>query len=308
MSVHELEGRIREFINSGRRQASLLKDSVAWNKLCSSLDIIGDTQLAIEAHPKMDGVKSDGESYLIVYGILQAMLLQQDATKHIGNALNIKIKLPKKLKDIRVTRNSAVGHPAHQKENGLSKSSFITRMSISPMSFQLMTVYSDNKEYEFRQISIPSLIKIQEEYISNVLSGVIQELERQDMEHREKHKETKLVDAFPQTIRYNIGKIFESTSSPDMFPLGEINVKMIESFLEKFKQQLADREEWGVYDPINYHYELIEYPLIRLKAYFNRNDSMNEKDAYIFASFVSKQVEELKDIAQELDNEYESRP
>ena len=308
MSVHELEDRIREFINSGRRQASLLKDSVAWNKLCSSLDIIGDTQLAIEAHPKMGSVKGDGESYLIVYGVLQAMLLQQDATKHIGSALNIKIRLPKKLKDIRIIRNSAAGHPAHQKENGLSKSSFITRMSISPMSFQLMTVYSGDKEYEFHQISIPSLIKTQEEYISSVLSGVVKELERQEVEHREKHKETKLADAFPHTTRYHISKIFESTSSPDMFPLGDANVRMIEGFLEKFKQKLTDREEWGVYDSINYHYELIEYPLARLKEYFNRNDPMNEKDAYIFASFVSEQVEELKDIAQELDNKYESRP
>lgn len=33
---------------------------------------------------------------------------------------------------------------------------------------------------------------------------------------------------------------------------------------------------------------------------------MNEKDAYIFASFVSGQVDELICIAQELDNQYES--
>src|SRR5690606_38541619 len=101
MNVQDLEERIRVFINSGRRQASLLKDSAAWNKLCSSLDIVGDTQLAIEAHPKLRSVKGDGESYLIVYGVLQAMLLQQDAIRHIGNALNIKVELPKQLGDIR---------------------------------------------------------------------------------------------------------------------------------------------------------------------------------------------------------------
>jgi hypothetical protein len=64
------------------------------------------------------------------------------------------------------------------------------------------------------------------------------------MEQREKHKETKRADAFPHTPRYHISKIFESTSSPDRFPPGDANVKMIEGFLEKFKQQLTDREEW----------------------------------------------------------------
>jgi hypothetical protein len=308
MNAQDLEERIREFINTGRRQSSLLKDSAAWNKLCSSLDIVGDTQLAIEAHPKLCRVKGDGESYLIVYGVLQAMLLQQDAIKHIGNALNIKVKLPKQLEDIRVIRNSAAGHPAHQKENGLSKSSFITRMSLSPASFQLTTVYSGDKDYEFHQISIPSLIETQEQYVYEVMLGVVKELERQEMEHRKKHQETKLADSFPQTTRYHISKIIEATSSSDRYPLGGANIKMIEGFLDAFKQELTKREEWGVYDSINYHFELIEYPLGRLKGYFNGNDPMNEKDAYIFASFVSAQVDELKTIAQELDNEYESSP
>jgi hypothetical protein len=306
MNIRKLEDRIREFINSGRRQALLLKDSTAWNKLCSSLDVVGDTQLAIEAHPNMCETKGDGESYLIVYGVLQAMLLQQDAIKHIGSVLNIKVKLPKQLDDIRVIRNSAVGHPTHQRENRLSKSSFITRMSLSPVSFQLMTVYSGDRDYDFHQISIPSLIKAQGQYLSEVMLGVAKELERQEMEHRKKHKETKLADSFPHTTSYHIGKIIEATSSPDRFLLGDINVNTIEGFLDAFRQELTKRDEWGAYDSIDYHYELIQYPLKRLKDYFNGNDPMNEKDAYIFASFVSGQVDELICIAQELDNQYES--
>ncbi|MCG8093235.1 MAG: hypothetical protein JAZ17_06335 [Candidatus Thiodiazotropha endolucinida] len=306
MDVAKLEDKIRYFINSGRKQASLLKDSAAWNKLCSSLDVVGDTQLAIEAHQNFHETKGDGESYLIVYGVLQAMLLQQDAVKHIGNALNIKVKLPRQLEDIRIIRNSAAGHPAYQKENGLAKSSFITRISLSPVSFQLMTVYSGDRDYEFNQISIPSLIETQEQYVCEVMSGVVKELERQEMEHRKKHKETKLADSFPHTTRYHISKIIEATSSPDRFPLGDANVKTIEGFLDEFKQELEKRDEWGVYDSINYHYELIEYPIKRLKEYFNYNDPMNEKDAYIFASFISEQMDELSGIAQELDEKYES--
>ena len=83
---------------------------------------------------------------------------------------------------------------------------------------------------------------------------------------------------------------------------------MIEGFLEDFKQSLKDRNEWDVYDSINYHYDLVEYPLKRLTGYFKGTDDMNERDAYIFTSFIADQVDKLKEIAQELDNKYNSKP
>lgn len=306
--IHDLEGRIRDFINSGRRQSNLLRDSAIWNKLCSSLDLIGDTQIAIDAYPQLFSVKEQGVSYLIVYGILQTLLLQQDAAKHIGHALNIKVKLPKDLEEIRVIRNNAAGHPSYQRENGLSKSSFITRMSISPTGFELMTVYSGDKEYEMRHVAIPALIEKQQVYLGEILSKVIAELERQEMEHRAMHMDKKLVDIFPPTISYHFSKIYEATYSRDSFFLGTPNLTTIAKCLESFKDELSDRDEWGVYESIDYYYELIDYPLKRLKSYFNGDDSINEKDAYIYASFLSNQLKSIQEIAKELDEEYESAP
>lgn len=302
------EDRIREFINSGRRKSILLKTPDTWNKLCSSLDLLGDTQLAIESYPQLHNVKDDGASYLIIYGILQALLLQQNAAKHIGDSLGIKVKLPKDLEDIRAIRNGAAGHPTHQKENGLSKSCFISRVSISPTGFQLMSVFSGDKEYEFHHVSIPSLVETQKKYLNEVLRKVVAELERQEMEHREKHKANKLADIFPHTISYHFSKIFEATHDSGLFDLGTLNMKMIAGCIESFKREIVKREEWGVYDSIDYHYELIDYPLKRLESYFEGNDDMNEKDAYIFASFLSEQVKSLEEIAKELDEEYESTP
>jgi hypothetical protein len=65
-----------------------------------ALDMIGDTQLAIDSHNQLNSIKGDGASYLIVYSILQTLLLQQDAAKHIGGALGIKVKLPKPLASV----------------------------------------------------------------------------------------------------------------------------------------------------------------------------------------------------------------
>jgi len=308
--IHELESRIRDFINSNRIQSSLLKNSSIWNKLCSSLDLIGDTQIAIDAYPQVFDVKAEGISYLIVYGILQTLLLQQDAARHIGDSLNIKIKIPKALEKIRLIRNSAAGHPAHQTENKLSKSCFITRSSISPTNFELMTVYSGDEEYRMSHVhvSIPPLIKTQEIYLGEILSKVITELEKQEIDHRKMYRNKKLIDIFPPTISYHFSKIYEAADNEDKFLLGTLSLKIITECIESFKNELSARSEWDGYESIDYLYELIDYPLKRLEAYFNGDGVMNEKDAYIFASFLSNQLNSLHEIASELDEKYESNP
>jgi len=61
-SISELEQDIRKFINSPRKQFHLLKDAEAWNRLCSSLDVIGDTELAIDAYFEKDITNAIGKA------------------------------------------------------------------------------------------------------------------------------------------------------------------------------------------------------------------------------------------------------
>ena len=305
MSIVGFEDKVRDFINSGRTQRALLKDAASWNKICSSLDLIGDTQLAIEAYPEFEGL-ADGASYLVVYGILQTLLLQQDAAKNIGDSLDIKVNLPKALNDIRVIRNNAAGHPGHQKENGQSKSCFITRMSITPFSFQLMTVYSGERKDEFRTISIPPLLKVQEKYLNEILEKVVYEMEKREMEHRNMYKDNKLVDIFPKSSRYLLGKIAQAAGCKFDHEKGIMNLDTLSESLYKFKSELISRGEWDGNDSVGYHYDLIEYPISRLKSYFYGKDDINEKDAYIFSCFISEQFKTLKELAVEIDEAYAS--
>lgn len=180
-------------------------------------------------------------------------------------------------------------------------------MSISPTGFELTTVYSGDEEDEMRHVEIPSLIEKQQVYLGKILSKVITELERQEIEHRAMHKDKKLVDIFPPTISYHLRKICEATSSRYSFCLGTPNLIMIAKCVESFKNELFIRGEWGD-ESIDYHYELINYPLKRLESYFKGDDSINEKDAYIYASFLSNQLKSIQEIAKVLDEEYESAP
>jgi len=309
MNITERERKIRDFINSPRRQSTLLNKREDWNKLCSSLDLIGDTELAIAAYPSLCKTEGNGAAYLIVYGIMQTLLLQQDAAKQIAEVLGIKIKFPKELQRIRIIRNSTAGHPGRQKENRAVKSCFISRFSFSPLSFELMTAYSDDKGYEMSQVVIPNLLETQNTYLGELLEQVIKELEAQEMEHRENHKDVKLVESFPHTISYLFSKIFEASRNSSAFPLGAVNIECIQDCLDDFKSKLEQRGEWDIYDSVNYYYELIAYPMSELKSYFKSSSEtkLNDKDAYIFASFVSEQIKGLEVIAKEIDEEYESK-
>jgi hypothetical protein len=212
MIIDQLETQIRDFINSGRRQSILLQDSSNWNKLCSALDVIGDTTLAILAYPnlcKTVQVQDAGASYLIIYGILQTLQLQQDAAMKISNILGIEIKLPKPLVDIKIIRHDTAGHPFLRKEKNLSNSSFINRSFLSPVFFELMTTSSNSKEHIDHTsitVNVPQLIKIQEQYLSEVLTKVIIELQNQEMTHQNKHKDIKLVDLF-SSVNYSFQKV-----------------------------------------------------------------------------------------------------
>jgi len=57
-------------------------------------------------------------------------------------------------------------------------------------------------------------------------------------------------------------------------------------------------------------YGLTEYPISELEKYFQGTgrSKLNDKDTSIFISFLYEQVKNLKDIAAEIDEEYESIP
>jgi hypothetical protein len=100
----------------------------------------------------------------------------------------------------------------------------------------------------FEDIKIPELILRQRESIKNILSQVINNLEREEKEHKEKFKNEKLVDLFPHTLSYYISKIYETIYSRQ-FPksFGKTHLEYIDETLNKFRQALEKRNSWGAY-------------------------------------------------------------
>lgn len=305
--IHKIETEIREYINAQRKINLLLKDKFGWNKLCSSLDIIGDTELAIREYLEIDGTKNDGEKYLIVFGILQILFVQQDAVINLCEALDIPFALDQELSRIREIRNNSIGHPT-KRGHGKGKSfNFIVRPYLGHAGFSLMTIYPEKEsDTEFRNFDIHELIKIQNQAIYGSLLEVANKLKEEEMEHRKKHRDNKLVNIFPQTLHYHFEKMYGATHRTERFEIGKINYDLLLKVLDDFVAELKKRGIYEAYDWLKYDMELIDHPIEQLGKYYSLLDERPcDKDAYIYVFFLEKQIKKIVEMAKEIDKEYD---
>ena len=83
--------------------------------------------------------------------------------------------------------------------------------------------------------------------------------------------------------------------------------KALQSFQETLLKRCASLDDYN----IKFEYEMIEYTMAELEAFFQalkggKAPVINEKAAYIFAFFLHNQIKELEEKARGIDEEYSS--
>lgn len=283
-----------------------------WLQLCSSLDIIEDTEFAITAFVSKEFGASKASYYLATYGLLQALYVQQDAVKHLCDSLGIAHDRSKdypRLEEIRQIRNNSVGHPTKRdKDKGRPTSfHFITQMTLNPNSFDLVSEYSDGKS-ENRHISISSLVDDQCKFVSEILDSVIKKLEDDETAHKKRFAMEKLAFIFPQTMNYHFEKVFQEILRGKTTGLGAENLEIIKEAIQKFREAVRRRD--AAYDgSFAFEYKMLDYAIAKLERFLYPvvNDDkpvIDQQTAYIFAYFIKRQVAELQKTAQQIDDEY----
>jgi hypothetical protein len=311
MELYELISHLRGLINDTRKQGALLQSSSKWNMLCSSLDAIEDARSAIRAYTEQPSTDDTGLKYLQLYGLLQAMVLQQDAAQHISKSLDIPFELHPELRAIREIRNDSIGHPTRRDRRKGEPECYclIVQMSICKGSFEYHrhTPTAQGTSFEVIEVNLTDVIQSQSTLIQETVDRVCKILEDEENQHRTKYMNEKLSDIFPQTTGYYFEKISDGIHRPGFSGLGKMHVDLIAEIVQKFKSALEERGLWENTDSIKYHYENISYPIEQLSIFFeSRAESkLNNRDAEIFRSYVSKELDFLKEIAQEIDEEYE---
>ncbi len=196
-NIRRLASSIRDYVNTSNLYDKYYKDNPdKWNMLCVSMDTLGDTCEAL-LNFESEGIEGNfGERYLRLYGVLQAVVLQQDAIRCICESLaqlfpglqtlceSLKppFRKPKtsldKWRDIRALRNLTSGHPIEMKRGKIVKRCFITRVSISSHGFRLVVYSATENKNEFEDIDLQKLYSGYKRETTAVLNEILNNLGR----------------------------------------------------------------------------------------------------------------------------------
>jgi hypothetical protein len=158
-TIHDRMREIRSLVNEGRKHYELTQNKGKFSQVCSSLDAIEDSEQAIAAFGRSDFGDDVALGYLVIYGVLQATFLQQDAAWNLCDAIGVpkdKAAYPS-LAELREIRNASIGHPTKQDHKKPTAYSHITQMTMSIRGFDLLTFKADGS-YEPRQVDLPRLL------------------------------------------------------------------------------------------------------------------------------------------------------
>jgi hypothetical protein len=212
------------------------------------------------------------------------------------------------LKEIRGIRNDSIGHPTKRGGGKGLAYNFIGRASLKKEGFDLITTYPDDKRPLFRYVSIKSLIKKQRDVMRRGLTEVLGRLKKDEADHRVKYRDQKIEDVFPATLGYYFDKIGNAIDGSHPKDLGTLHIRLVSEVIEAFEECLKERGALQAYGSVVDLIELIEYPIQELTKYFIGGSTLSKNGAHIFSFFVYKHIEELKSVAKEIDEDYQSEP
>jgi hypothetical protein len=273
------------------------------------MDMVADSQAAIDAFGQQGSEALDeGSVYLAIFGLLQALFVQQDASLHLAESLHLPVDIKQypRLKEIREIRNDAVGHPTKRSKPGKTSYSwnFIIQHSLSCDHFELLCWHSPTGHTKI-SVNTRELITDQRTYIGKILETTDDEVKRRDNEYKARFKMKKLADTLPHTTSYMCEKMSCAIDSLDTLNPGEWGVASLQNALAAFEAELRERGiAIDTYPGIQLTYADLQYPLKKLHEHFSGSETLDREAAHIFVDFVRKNINDLMTMAEDLDREF----
>lgn len=299
---------IREICNHPWKSELLFQDKIIWNRLWTSLDVIEDSQIAIDDYTNLSEFSSSEKGYLYVYGILHALYLQQDALCNLnkslfGQDIDFKKDYPE-LYNIREIRNNSIGHPT-DRGNGKSFHG-ISRMTIQKKGFQMMSSFpKTGEEDEFTDINVLSCIETQGGLFKVILNQTMEKLKSDFDNHKSKFKNDKLLSLVPPTIGYKFSKLYENIDKD--YPLVESNFSQISAIYKEVKQGIIERySSLSALSGIELNTAMLDYLIDRIRRDLIENKIDDKLELQIFIDALKSHFDELKLMIVEIDEEFSS--
>ncbi len=304
-SISTLSSQVRDLVNGPRRNARLRRDRTAWNQLCASLDVIDDAQLAIDAF--RDGLPASlGGRYLHLYGVLQALFIQQDACRHLADTLKKDWSPPptSALATIRRIRNDSVGHPTKSGQKAQLSFHFVSRPTLTHGSFQLLSIDKDGQQV--RNIALRTLIEDQRREISQFLQETRSALMLEDAELHARYADQPVARHFPDALGYYLEKVEEGIRHAESRPLSIGCLGLIRDILSNVQAELEGRDEWDAADSIRLSFNEIVWPLNQLKSLL-QSELLQDGDrqlAEVCVYALRGRLNELRTLVRDWDSSY----
>ena len=309
--TRELEEGIREYINEPRRQSSLMKQGPGtWNKICSSLDVIGDTEEALLWYQAKGSFENDGEAYIAVYGVLQALYLQQDAVIHLSQALGAEQPKNPTLNRIRAIRNDTVGHPTNRGKQGTKSFHYISRPTITPEGFDVLNAFAGGPEDHFGRIDTKKMIHQQRKELEAQLTRVLDALREEAELYTQAYRNHRLSDMIPGTLEYHIEKIADAVVGPGDARLGHFHINCLSKALSRLKSELSKRQLAGVYASVDENLEQVSRAIAQLGSLLEEENPAKPQiaDGQIYLASLDGNLRDLAEMLAQLDASYCARP
>ncbi len=173
---------IENWCEQPRVARRLRADLPRWNQLHSALDALHQTHTAVETYNRSNEELNEGQRLLSIYGLLQALVVQQDALCHLAESLQtrpVRLRRHRRLEEIRNIRNWTVGHPTKADRNFIQSHHAIRRPQVGRGGFALFSAFDDGRN-QYTYVPLPQLARLQRRVISALLREMIAELRQRD--------------------------------------------------------------------------------------------------------------------------------
>ena len=291
------------------KREQLFSKKEKWFQFWVSIDTINDANEAIEFYKSLNNFDAFNGGYLYLYGLLQALFLQQDAIKYLSKSLlGIEIKINKNnnydLFKIRELRNSSIGHPTNR--NNSTSFHFISRPTVNKNGFTMINEYKNLSKHDgFNEVEILSIIDIQDKLIYGILKDIKTKLEDEIEEHKEKFKGKLLSDFFSESIfnSFVILKSFRIYPNRYLF-----EYKYIKNTFSKIREEFKVR--YGNFE----YYEDLKQIIYTIDSLFERidritNNNIEDKLGFrLIIENLENHFYKLQEIAVETDKEFQLKP
>lgn len=278
-----------------------IPNELKYNQTFTSIDLIEDSQIAIEEYEGATSLGTQGRSTLLIYGLLQSLFLQQDGLYHLYKCVvDEKIKQTDFFeifsfdKDIREVRNDIAGHPTNRKSTEFY---FIAK---GPISKDRFTYAGYTPEFRKVEVDLKTFISKQSEFTKNVLQTVLDIiLEKIEMK-KDEHKNKALKEMIVGADR-NIQLIYRGIRDKDRNFQGKGGISGVKKALDEIRIELNTRFNNNLPSGISEVFRLTDYIIARFNDWWAENSLLENNDAEIFLDSLGKQLDELKEMLIKVD-------